>query len=423
MMEIHRKKLDSGLRLVVVPAPSMRSITSFVVVANGSRYEKPEENGISHFLEHMLFKGTKNRPSEEEVFYDLDQTGGQYNGLTDKEWTGYYVRVRPEHFEFSLEWLADILTHPLLRKEEIEREKGVILEERNMYLDTPMRFIWDLWEKLLYGGTSLGQLIIGSEKNIKGFERKDFVDYFNARYGVTNLMVVVVGDVDPLRVFSQVERYFRALSSGRDEEPDELVEDQKAPQISLEEKETDQNHICLGFRGYDLYDSRRYAQVVLANILGGMRSSRLFMAIRGKRGMAYYLTTNSQSYTDTGYVVTAAGVNKGKTREAIRVVLAEYRRIRDHKVEPEEMKRAKENIKGGVALELESSNSLARFSARAELFDLKQKTPEQVFQAIDSVSAEEVQRMAKDIFKPQSLNLAIIGEEAPPDLKKIINEF
>ncbi len=422
-MEIHRKKLNSGLRLVVIPVSSMRSITSFVVVANGSRYEKPEENGISHFLEHMLFKGTKNRPSEEEVFYDLDQTGGQYNGLTHKEWTGYYVRVRPEHFEFGLEWLADILTHPLLREKEIEKEKGVILEERNMYLDTPMRFIWDVWEKLLYGETSLGQLVIGSEKNIKGFQRKDFVDYFKARYGASNLMTVVVGDIEPSRVFSQVEQYFAGRETGKAVKPDELIEQQEKPRILLKKKETDQNHLCLGFRGYSLYDSRRYAQVVLANILGGMRSSRLFMAIRGERGMAYYLTTDSQSYMDTGYVVTSAGVNKSRTREAAGVILEEYNRVRKQEVKAEELKRAKENIKGGVALELESSNSLARFSARAELFNLEQKTPEQVFEAIDSVSAEDIQKTARDIFRPQRLNLAMIGEETQSYLKKIINEF
>lgn len=421
-MEIFRKKLKSGLRTAVIPISNMRSVTSFIAVANGSRYEKQEENGISHFLEHMLFKGTKNRPSEEEVFYDLDQTGGQYNGLTHKEWTGYYVRVRPEHFEFSLEWLVDILTHPLLREKEIKKEKGVILEERNMYLDTPVRFIWDLWEKLLYGETSLGRLIIGSKENIKKFKRKDFIDYFRSRYGVSNLTAVVVGDVDRSRVFSQAGRYFIDRGPGRTMKPDEVVEEQETPRLLVDKKETDQNHICLGFRGYGLYDSRRYAQVVLANILGGMRSSRMFMAVRSKRGMAYYLTTDSQNYTDTGYIVTAAGVNKDKTGEAVRVILEEYKRIRDQGVSAQELKRAKENIKGGLALELESSDSLARFAARAELFDLKQKTPEQVFKAVDSVSDEEVQKTAEDIFQPQGLNLAMIGEQGR-SYEKIINEF
>ncbi len=423
-MKIYKKQLKSGLEVVALPVSSMRSITSLVVFGNGSRHEKPEENGISHFLEHMLFKGTKKRPTEKDVFNDLDQTGGEYNGLTGKEWTGYYVRVRPKHFRFSLEWLADVLFNSLLEEEKIEKEKGVILEERNMYLDTPMRFIWDVWEELLWQSNSLGQLIIGSEENIKKFGRKDFLRYFKARYGLPNLKVIVAGNAEPSDVFSKVRKYFNNLEQTGKPEFEKVSEGQSGPQVRVIKKDTDQNHLSLGFRGYGLDNEKRYAQSVLANVLGGMRSSRFFVAIRDERGMAYYLNTLAQTYTDTGYVTTTLGVNKEQTKEAVRVILEKYKEIRGKGPGEKELKRAKENIKGGLALELESSNKLAFFVGKKELLGVKEKTPEDVFEKIDAVREEDVKLVARELFTPESLNLAMIGGKSmEDDLKKIINNF
>jgi len=423
MVEIFKKKLKSGLKVAAVPAPEMRSVTTFVFVANGSRYERSNESGISHFLEHMLFKGSKKRPTEEEVFYGLDRTGGEYNGLTHKEWTGYYVRVRPEHFAFSTEWLSDVLLNPLFREKEIEKERGVILEEMNMYLDTPARYIWDTWEKQLFGEHPLGRLIIGKRENVERFDKKSFKSYFEKHYCLPNLMVAAAGCMGKEQIFEEVEKAFANVEKGEIFTPERFIERQKGPDFRFLEKETDQNHISLGFRGYDLHHEKRYAQAVLANLLGGMRSSRMFMAVRGRRGLAYYIQTGSQAYTDAGYLTTTAGVNKDKTEKAVRTILEEYKKIKQAGPLPGEVERAKENLKGEMVLDLESSSSLAHFTGKAELLNMKERTPEEVTERIEAVSAEDVKEAARDILKKGKLNMAMIGRGSEKAIKKIINNF
>ena len=404
-----KSTLKNGLRIITVPMKNTRTATVLVLVGAGSKYETKEINGISHFVEHMFFKGTKKKPTPLKIAESLDRVGGSYNAFTGKELTGFWAKVDFKHLDLALDWVSDIFLNSKLEAKEIEREKGVIIEEVNMYLDTPASYVRDLWEKLLYGSQPAGWLIIGEKGNILNFDRKKVLEYLRNHYSALNTVVCVAGNIKPGLVEKKVRKYFKGIGKKKVLQKAEVKEKQNKPEVLLHFKKTDQTHFCLGVRGFNLFHSQRYAQAILAIILGGNMSSRLFDAVRGKRGLAYYIHTSSETNTDTGYLVTQAGVDHKNIEEAIKIILKEYKTLRDRLISKEELQKAKDYLKGISSLSLESSDTQSSFYASQELLEEKILTPKKKFQKIDEVKINDIKKVAEDIFQPKKLNLAIIG--------------
>lgn len=400
--------LNSGLRVILVPQKNTKTVTVSILVGAGSKYEQKQENGISHFLEHMFFKGTKKRPTELEVAEFLDRVGGKKNAFTTREYAGYWAQVSSKHFDMALDWVSDIFLNSKLEEKQINNERGVIIEEINRDLDNPSRHVWRLWAKVLYGDQPAGRSILGDKEIIKNIKRKNFLNYLEKHYRATNTVVCVAGNFDYQKAESKIERYFQDILRGKGEDKPKVVEDQKEPNVLLKYKETDQAHLCLGVRGYNLNHPDFYTQGILGRILGGMMSSRIFLLIRGK-GLAYDAWTYSESLTDTGFLVTKAGIAKQRVEEAIKLILNEYQKIKKEKVSLTELSKAKENFKGNTILNLESSYFRALFYAGQELLENKILTPRQLFNKIDRITPKDIQRVAQDIFVPEKLNLAMIG--------------
>ena len=401
--------LKNGLRIITVPQKNTQAVTILVLVGTGSKYETKEINGISHFLEHMYFKGTKKRPSTISIAETLDKVGGIFNAFTAEDYTGYFAKVAISHFELALDWVSDIFLNSILPEKEIEKERGVIIEEINMLSDNPMIYVQILWPKLLYGDQPAGWPITGSKENILKMSRKDLLSYRKKQYVAENTIVTIAGNIKSDLVENRVKKYFSKINVQRPPPKLKVVEKQNSPNLLLYPKETDQTHLCLGVRGYNLFHPKRYVQELLGVILGGMMSSRLFEEIRTKLGIAYYITTSVDSDPDTGYLVTSAGIDNKKIDQGISAILKEYKRITQKKVPQEELKKAKDCIKGKTTLLLESSDALASFYAGQELLEKRILTPDEIFAKIDKVTANDIQELARDIFQPQKLNLVLIG--------------
>lgn len=399
----------NGLRVITVPSKNTKAVTILVVVATGSKYETKKLNGLSHFLEHMFFKGTKRRPNTLEIAETLDRVGGVYNAFTSKEFTGYFAKVAKEHLDLALDWVSDIFLHSKIESKEIQKEKGVIQEEINMYLDTPMRHIADLWEKLLYGDQPAGWATIGKKQNILQFQRKHLVDYLKSHYSALNTIVCVAGNFSQREILNKIEGCFKPINKKSPKQKIKVTEAQSQPGALLYFKKTDQTHLCLGTRAYDMFHPKRYAQEILATILGGNMSSRLFIQVRERKGLAYYIHTASEVYTDSGYLCTQAGIPHREVAMVVNLILKEYKDIKKKGVSQKELKKAKDYLKGILILSLESSDAQASFYAGQELLSGKILTAKERCVKIDKITALDVKRVAQDIFKPEKLNLALIG--------------
>jgi predicted Zn-dependent peptidase len=409
--------LKNGLRIITVPSKSTQTVTVLVLVGTGSKYEKEDEKGISHFLEHMYFKGTKKRPSSLEIAETLDKVGGIYNAFTSQEYTGYFAKVSREHFDLALDWVSDIFLNSTLPEKEIEKERGVIIEEINMRKDHPMEHVQVLWQKLLYGDQPAGWDVAGEIETVSKISRKDLIEYRKTQYIAPNTIICLAGNFNEREGIEKVKKFFSKIKIGKSRGKPKVIEKQERPEILFEKRETDQTHICLGVRGFNLFDERRYVQEILALILGGMMSSRLFERIRTKLGIAYYIETDAFSDPDTGYLVTRAGLSNEKLEEGISEILKEYRKIKREGVSKSELKKAKDCLKGKMNILLESSDAKASFFATQEILEKRILTPDQIFKKIDKVSQNDILKLAREIFRPEKLNLALIG---PKEVKKEI---
>ena len=401
--------LPNGLRLILVPNANTKAVTAMVLVGAGSKYETKEINGISHFLEHLFFKGTKKRPTALKISETLDKVGGIYNAFTSKELTGYFAKVDTAHWELALDWVSDIFLHSILPAKEIEKERGVIIEEINMMLDAPMRYVGELWEELLYGDQPAGWEIIGAKENILQLKRNDFIDYLKNHYSSRNTIVVMAGNFPTTQAEKLIKSHFSSINKTAPKTKVKTKEKQNKPGLLLKHKQTDQTHFCLGARGLHCFHPQRYTQEILAIILGGNMSSRLFMEVREKRGLAYYIHTSVEDYTDSGYLMTQAGVPNNKVEQAIKVVLQQYQKIKEKGVGEAELKKAKDYLKGVSSLSLEASDAQAMFLAGQELLENKILTLEEKCAKIDQVKAIQIKDLAREIFQPNKLNLALIG--------------
>lgn len=414
----------SGLRLIIVPQKSTEAVTVFVLVGTGSKYESKKINGVSHFLEHLFFKGTKKRPSVIALAETLDKVGGIYNAFTAEEYTGYFAKVASAHFDLALDWVSDIYLNSLVRPVDVLKEKGVIIEEINMLFDNPMSYVGILWNKLLYGDQPAGWHIVGTKASVISIFQKDLWGYRNSQYLSSNTIVCVAGNVSPIQAKRKVAWYFAKIKRGQAKHKPPVREKQNQPACLLHQRKTDQTHLCLGTRGYNLFHPQRYVQEVLAMILGGMMSSRLFIEVRAKLGIAYYISTGADSDTDTGFLATQAGVDNKKVETAILTILKEYKKISQAKVSPAELKKAKDCLKGKSTLLLESSEARASFYGLQELLEKKILTPEEIYAKIDKINAADILKVAKDIFRPKKLNLALVGPfNRDQDFKKLLKTF
>ena len=391
--------------------PSLESVTAIVMVAAGSRYEDKKNNGISHFLEHMAFKGTEKRPSAMEISSLIDGMGGEFNAFTGKEITGYYIKSAKAKLETSLDILSDMLMNSKLDPVEIDKERGVITEEINMIEDTPMRKLGDLYEELLYGDTPMGWDIAGVKENIMSITQQNFRDYMGSLYSADNMTVVIAGGIESAPATSQVEKYFSGMKKFETIKPLSLIEKQDGPQVLIKHKQTEQIHIALGVRTVSLKSPKKYPLSVLAAILGGGMSSRLFHEVREKRGLAYYIRTSSDEYTDAGTLVSNAGIDPKRVTEAVEVIVAEYQKVASGQMNlsDEELKKAKEFLKGHLVLGLEDSNSVAGFYGHQELLEEEIENPDEIMKKLDSVTKEQVESAGKEFFLENTLNLALIG--------------
>lgn len=405
----HKTTLKNGLRIITVPSKNTQAVTVLVLVGTGSKYETKEINGISHFLEHMFFKGTKRRPNTLDIAEELDKVGGEYNAFTGKEYTGYWAKVDYKHLDLVLDVVSDIFLNSKLDAEEISREKGVIIEEINMYLDMPMRYIGDLWEKLLYGNQPAGWNIAGEKEVVANLKREQFVKYIGEHYTAENTIVIVAGRINKNDILGKIKKYFSGINTAKPPLKPGVREKQAKPGLLVHYKKTDQTHICLGCRAYDVFHKDKYALGLLAIILGGNMSSRLFISVRERQGLAYYVKTEIQAYTDSGYFVAQAGVDNSKTEKAIQAILNEYKKIAQKGVGASELKKAKDYTKGSAILNLESSDDWASFVGTQEIITGESLTLEEKFVKIDAVTEKDIKRVAKEIFRPEKLNLAMIG--------------
>lgn len=431
-MKYAKSVLYNGLRIITIPMPSLESITVSVWVKTGSRNENTKNNGVSHFLEHMFFKGTTNRPTAKQIAEEIDQIGGVQNAGTSKEYTEYYIKCRADKIEVAFDLLSDMTLNSLLDKKEIEREKGTIIEEIRMYEDTPMMNIGEVFESLVYEGNSLGMNIAGTEKTVQGMRREDFVDYRKDFYNPENMIITVAGGVTENIVEKLAKQYFASSVIANKVKQSQiqiatslkLPRNDTGPKVKLHNKKKEQTHVILGFIADGKNYKFKYAQTLLATILGGGMSSRMFTEVRERRGLAYSIRTSMDRYTDIGYLGTYAGLDTKRAVEAVAVMLDQhYQLISNPKslITNSELLKAKEFLKGHLALALEDTSDVSSFFGDQELFCQKVLTPEEVFKLIDKVTMDEVNFEAKRLFVPERLNLAIIGQyENDDEFKKLL---
>ncbi len=401
--------LENGLRIILAPQKESLSTTVLVLVEAGSKYETKEINGISHFLEHMCFKGTEKRPKKIDISGELDNIGAVYNAFTSLEYTGYYTKARPDHLDNILDVVSDIYLNQIFDPKEIDKERNVIIEEINMEEDLPMRKVQWMFLELLYGDQPAGWDVGGKKEVIKILTRDDFLKYRSRNYVAESTIVVVAGKFKEEEIVEKIKSYFVGISDKKKFSKIKTIERQEEPKVFLKHKETDQTHIVLGVRAFDVFDDRKYALDVLADILGGGMSSRLFQKIREEMGAAYYIGAGADLFTDHGYLAVSAGIDHNKIDSVIKTVLDELRKISEETIDDKELNRAKEHLVGNLILNLETSNQLAGFYGGQEVLTREILTPEELIKKIQKVKKEEIISIAKDIFQNSKLNLALIG--------------
>ncbi|MDI3280793.1 MAG: pitrilysin family protein [Bacillota bacterium] len=402
-----RTQLSNGIRIVSEYIPSVRSVSLGFWFAAGSRYEEPQESGISHLLEHLFFKGTERRTAR-EIAEAFDSLGGQLNAYTSKEYTCYYARVLDQHFEQAVEILSDMLLHARLAEQDLEKEKNVVLEEIKTYEDTPDELIHDLFAQAVLNGHPLARSILGGAETVRGLTREKLLRYLERYYTPDRLVVSAAGHVEHERVVAEVAKYFAAME-GRGESVAPTGEEITSQPRLLRHKETEQVHICLGSRGLPRTDPDKYALFLLDTILGGGASSRFFQELREERALVYATYSYHTCFQETGLFTVYAGTSPEHTEEVLAVMQAELERVWRHGVTEAELKRAKEQLKGSLVLGLEgTANRMSRL-AKAVLFYDQILSPDELIQLIERVDLEDVQRVASRVLAPEHLVTAVLG--------------
>ena len=391
-----------------------------MMLAAGSRYETPESKGIAHFAEHMFFKGTERRPTARTISTEIDAIGGEFNAFTGKELTGYYVRCGSETRDVALDVLADMLLHSRFDEAEITKEKGVIVEEMNVYLDTPQRYVGNVYDRLLYADQPLGWDIIGTRETVEAATRETFMSYLDTWYRPERMVVGIGGRIEDglterlEELLGGIEPRSTGDAPGVDLPPD-------TSPVLLHTKDSEQAHLILGVRGYPIGHPNRYALQLLAVVLGGGMSSRLFTEVREKRGLGYYVNAGNTAYTDAGTFYATAGVDVARVDEAITTILGELRKISAEPVPADELEKARGYAKGRFVLRLESPQGTIQYGLRREVLEGEIEEPDELLRRLDEVTVEDVQRVARDLFEEKRLYLAVVGPfDDPARFEKLL---
>lgn len=409
-MKYKKTILDNGLRVITIPMPTNPTATVLVLVEAGSAYESKENNGISHFLEHLCFKGTEKRPTAFDITKELDGLGAQSNAFTGEELTGYYAKVERGHVLQILDIIADLYVSPVLDQKEIEKEKGVIIDEISMYEDMPMHQVRQLFYRTFYGDQPAGWGIAGEKKNIKKMTRKDITAYRGKHYVASATTVVIAGGGwNETKIVHEIEKRFAAIPSGAKGKKKRTAGRKGGPIVTVKYKETDQTHLILGVKTYDLYHKNDIVLDVIAGILGKGMSSRLFQKLRDEMGVGYYVRASNDALTDHGHFLVSTGVNNGRVEEVVVAIMAELKRMTIEKVEEKELVKVKDFISGNLMLGLESSDSLAEYYGAQEILHKPIEDPYEYMNKLQKVTAKEVMDLSKKIFTDETLTLALIG--------------
>ena len=409
MKNIRRIKLKNGLRVILVPQLSSLAATVMVSVEAGSKYETKDISGISHFLEHMCFKGTAKRPRPIDIAAEMDGFGAQSNAFTSQESTSYYAKVKKENVNEILDVVVDMYLNPTFDLQEIEKEKGVIIQEFNMYEDTPSRKVQSLFMNLVYGNQPAGWDILGRKEVIRGITRNDFIKYRAKHYVPQATVVTIAGAFSEKDIVKRIEKYFSVLKPGPKSKKLKVKEVQAKPRELVQFKKSDQTHLVLGFRAFGVHDERRIALQVAAEILGGGMSSRFFQRIREELGAAYYVRADADLYSDHGLLTMAAGIEHTKIETVLKAGLEEFNRLRNELVSEKDLKKAKEHLIGNLYLSLETSDELAYFYGGQETLGLKLTSPQELARKVNKITANDIRKVMREVVRNDGLNLALIG--------------
>lgn len=409
MLNYEKVKLENGLRTIFVPIKGLNALTCLFLVNTGSRFEEKRENGISHFLEHLFFKGTKLRPTTQAIANELDSIGASYNAFTSEEYTGFYVSAAKTKIEKAVDILSDIIINSKFGEAEIEKEKGVIVEEINMYNDLPQKMIIDLTKKHFFGNTPLGRSVLGTKEMVRKFSRLDFIKYKKFHYTSKNSVLVFGGSFKKIKAYKLAKRGFSSLDSIKNKSHKKLRKINKKKSLLIKYKKTDQAHLTIGLNTFKRTSKNRYTFKIINNILGETMSSRLFSEVREKRGLAYYVGSDTWYFADVGALVAYAGIDIKRINEAVKVIKEQILKMSKNSITQKEVQRAKDNIEGKMYLNLENSFAVSEFFAENELLYNKIEKPEEIVKKIKSVNLDEINALCQKIIKSKHLKLTIIG--------------
>jgi predicted Zn-dependent peptidase len=409
-----RATLANGVRILTSRMPSVRSVSVDLLFGVGSRYEDEPIAGVSHLIEHMVFKGTEHFPSARLISEAIEGVGGVLDAGTDKQTTAYSAKIASQHFDLAMRVLADMVRHPRFEEVELEKERRVIIEEINMYRDSPQEWVGVLADEVLWPGLPLGREIAGSRATVEAISRATMIDFWQRFYRPANLVMSVVGDVEQSQVVELAEQLYGSWEPAPIPRLSPSEAPASGPRVLLERRGTEQTNLCLIMPGLSFEDPDYYVLAVLNAILGDGMSSRLFLEVREQQGLAYDVSSAPVSYYDTGSFVVYAGVEPKRAAPAIRAILAELARMRDESVPPDELQRAREYNKGRMALRLEDTHSVAAWLGGQELLRGHIQTLDEVLARFDAVTAEDVRRVAGRLFRGDRLRLALIGPHKDP---------
>jgi len=415
-MEYKKHTLKNGLRIILVPMKDMTTATALICVGTGSRFEDEHENGLAHFLEHMFFKGTQKRPQSMDITKELDALGSQHNAYTGKDRTGYYTKVPSDKILEAMDVLNDLFVNATFKSTEIKKEAGTIVQEINMYEDLPSRLVYDVFETLLYGNDHpLGREIIGTKKNVTSFVRKDFIKYLDRCYATNNTVVCVAGNFPQGKVLKKIREDFATARVGEKPAHEIFTSAQKESALFIKNKKTDQTHFMIGVHTGGFNHKDRYVLSMLANILGGGMSSRLWGEIREKRGLAYTVQALVDFYPETGFFAVKAGVEHENLIQTLQIAFKEMKKIAVSGVTKEEFDRAQSGFEGRLAFSMETSDTVAGNFAEQEAVRGEIIVPTESLRRIHKVTRGDIKRVAKEIFVNRNINCAIIGPQKKND--------
>jgi len=402
-------KLKNGLRVLLVPNKNVDSVETMILFRVGSRCEDPKYGGISHFLEHVFFKGTKKWPDKKDISLVIDNVGGVMNAFTSFEYTGYYIKVAKQHIEMINDVLSDMMINPLFKQDEIERERGVIKEEIKMYEDDPSSYVAQVYTSVLYGQQGLGRDIAGTFETVDRINRPELLKYKNNYYSVANGLLLVLGNYDEKKIMSMLNKYWGKLPQGKKSNFEKTDDSQAKPNWQVTYRDIQQANLMVGWRAFPAFHPRHFVAELLSTVLGRGWSSRLYVKVREEMGLCYVIGAGSDTYTDVGNFLVRTGTDPGKAKDALSAIVEEIKLVKSKKVGAKELKKVKEYWKGKMILAMEDIEFLANNVGMQELMFDRVISPEEMMKKIEAVTAEEIQQMAQEVFVTEKMNLAVVG--------------